>query len=150
MQKIIIFGYSGMGRFVQYSLDTKQYQVVAFLDNCEKIWNGENKIPILSPEKVKELEYDFIVISLAEYEEEMKRQLISYGVSEEKIITFMRLDLKWQEPRYAMMRNCMSTIIERNIWVVPVKHTLIRDSEGQVVKRAKLPVETVLVLMYEL
>ena len=116
MQKIIIFGYSGMGRFVQYSLDTKQYQVVAFLDNCEKIWNGENKIPILSPEKVKELEYDFIVISLAEYEEEMKRQLISYGVSEEKIITFMRLDLKWQEPRYAMMRNCMSTIIERNIW----------------------------------
>lgn len=37
MQKIIIFGYSGMGRFVQYSLDTKQYQVVAFLDNCEKI-----------------------------------------------------------------------------------------------------------------
>ena len=58
MQKIIIFGYSGMGRFVQYSLDTKQYQVVAFLDNCEKIWNGENKIPILSPEKVKELEYE--------------------------------------------------------------------------------------------
>ena len=115
MQKIIIFGYSGMGRFVQYSLDIKQYQVVAFLDNCEKIWNGENKIPILSPEKVKELEYDFIVISLAEYEEEMKRQLISYGVSEEKIITFMRLDLKWQEPRYAMMRNCMNTIIERNI-----------------------------------
>ena len=77
---------------------------------------GKIKFLFYLPEKVKELEYDFIVISLAEYEEEMKRQLISYGVSEEKIITFMRLDLKWQEPRYAMMRNCMSTIIERNIW----------------------------------
>lgn len=114
MQKVIIFGYSGLGKFTYYSLDPKKYEVVAFLDNCKEIWREEG-VPVLPPDRVKKLDYDFIVISLAEYEAEIKQQLISYGVLKDKIITFMPQDLKWQEPRYAMMRSCIESIKERKI-----------------------------------
>lgn len=117
-KKIVIFGCSGFGKLVQYSLDNEKYEIVTYIDNCEEIQGKNiNNIKVDAPYKVKNYEFDYIIISLPEYENEMKTQLYSLGVTDEKIITFMpnKYEVSWQEPRYAMMKNCAEQIVARNV-----------------------------------
>ena len=62
-------------------------KIVAFLDN-NKNKQGQylDNILIFSPEKIKELEYDY-VFPLSVYTKEMKLQLLDLGVHEKRIIT---------------------------------------------------------------
>lgn len=117
-KKVIIFGCSGLGKLVQYSLDNNKYEVTGYIDNCEEIWGKDiSGIKVISPYDIKNYAFDYIIISLSEYENEMRNQLHSIGVADEKIITFMpnKNEVIWQEPRYAMMKNCAEQIIARNI-----------------------------------
>lgn len=117
-KKVIIFGCSGLGKLVLYSLDNEKYEIVSYIDNCEEIQGKNiNGIKVDSPVNVNNYEFDYIIISLSEYENEMKTQLYSIGIADEKIITFMpnKNEVSWQEPRYAMMRSCAEQIAIRSV-----------------------------------
>lgn len=71
----------------------------------------------LNPNQIVYLEYDYVIISIAIYDSEMRAQLHELGVVDSKIMTFMpdSSGIQWSDPRYAMMRNCIQYIKERNI-----------------------------------
>jgi FlaA1/EpsC-like NDP-sugar epimerase len=60
MKKVIIFGCSGFGKFVKYSLDDKLYEVVAFVDNCKEL-HGKvlHQTRVISPEEIVKHEFDW-------------------------------------------------------------------------------------------
>lgn len=71
---------------------------------------------IFSPSILKSADFDFVIISVSEYQREITANLLEMGVDKEKIITFMHEDvIKWDEERYAMAKNCISYIKERKI-----------------------------------
>lgn len=118
MKKIIIFGASGYGKKVLYSLDDKEYKAIAFIDNRTEL-QGEkfNGIIIESPTEISKYSYDYIIISKAVYDQEMRKQLLELGVEEKKIITFQPnySQIRWQETRYAMLRICTEQIIAKKV-----------------------------------
>ena len=88
--KVFIFG---TGEFYnKYCKWVEQFDIIAFLDNNIKIQgtflNGHK---ILSPKELKNYTYDRIYI-LSSYLNEIKKQLISMGVSEQKIFYFFQLE----------------------------------------------------------
>ena len=94
MEKIVIFG---VGTYCKKRLgEFKNVNVVAFVDNrnfeCNEFIND---IPVYSPSKLKNIEYDKICIMTGRnYAEEIKEQLIGLGISEHKIFESDRLYFK--------------------------------------------------------
>lgn len=116
--KIVIFDCSGFGRQLEFSLDRRSYEIVAYLDNNTGIQGKQfHHITVFSPDAIHSLSYDKIIISLPDHEVQMKRQLTQLGVAEEKIETCSsRIDgLNMQELRYVMLRLCMEQIAHRKI-----------------------------------
>lgn len=118
MKKVIIFGASGYGKKALYSLDEKEYETIAFIDNHKEL-QGEkfNGIMIESPTEISKYNYDYIIISKAIYDQEMRKQLLELGVDEKKIISFQPnySQIDWQETRYAMLRICIEQIINKKV-----------------------------------
>lgn len=118
MKRVIIFCTNGLGELVFHSLDDENVNVIAFSDNDRtkwgKAWGG---VPIVPPEKITELEYDYIIIAYASYANEIRSQLLGMGVSEEKIILFQENydGIEWFESRIALMRKCADIITERGL-----------------------------------
>ncbi|MBY0011653.1 TylF/MycF/NovP-related O-methyltransferase [Paenibacillus typhae] len=118
MKKILIFGASGYGRRVFYSLDDRYLKVTAFIDNHKAKQGGQLlDIPIIAPEQIVNYEYDYIIISVGSLEASIKPQLIGLGVAEEKIVTYLSdySDLFQLENRHVMARSCMNEIKARGI-----------------------------------
>lgn len=118
MKKVIIFGASGYGRKVLYSLDYTRFEVILFIDNNKDISGQEIAgIPIQTPDTLKNYQFDIIIISLAQYEKEMRTQLLSIGVSDNQVITYMpnTEEVIWNDQRVSMLRLCIEEIKSRNI-----------------------------------
>lgn len=118
MKKVLIFGSSGYGKKVLYMLDSKEYETIAFLDNNEDvIGKSLVGIPIDHPRNIYKYSFDFVIISVATYELEIKQQLLDAGVEEAKISVFLPNDkgICFQDERIAMMRACMDRLKETNI-----------------------------------
>lgn len=118
MKKIIIFGASGYGKKVLYSLDEDKYKVGLFIDNNEEIaGNFIDGIRIELPKNIMKYDFDYVIISLADYQMEMTEQLTKLGVSNKKIITYMpnEKDIKWDETRISTLRRCIQEIKDRKI-----------------------------------
>lgn len=118
MKKVIIFGCSGYGKQVLYSLDDSEYQVVAYIDNCKEVQNKiVNGLLVVAPSEVIKYEFDYVIISLPWYEEEMREQLGELGIANEKIITYKanKNGIVWDETRLAMLRASIEQIKERGI-----------------------------------
>jgi len=84
-EKIIIFGTGDGGK--SYHNNNDSYETIAFCDNDEKK-QGElfNDIKIISPNDIKNINYDYIVIA-SMYVTEIKEQLITeLGIESNKII----------------------------------------------------------------
>lgn len=116
--KIIILGASGYAKKVQYMLDDEKYKIMAFLDNnIDRQGKYLNGIYIDSPNNIKKYQFDRIIISLADYQEEMSRQLFELGVMPEQVVTFIPhdKDVYWQDSRIAHLRNCVEELREKNI-----------------------------------
>jgi len=115
-KKILIFCASGYGIKVAYHLDF-DCELVAFVDNNPLYngnWGGGKKC--ITPSEIKNYDYDLIVIAIADYEAEITAQLLSLGVSQEKIVTFCPNNkVRWLDERYAAARACIRYIKERNI-----------------------------------
>jgi glycosyltransferase family protein len=86
--KLLIFGAGQNGRKVSESFITANTDIVAYIDN-DKDKNGSaflNK-PIITPSKIFEYEFEFIVISNYIYQQ-INDELVKEGIDQEKIINY--------------------------------------------------------------
>lgn len=90
--KLILFGTGVYYEKRKKSDCIKKNNIIAFLDNDPvKQTLKIDECSIVSPEKINQFEFDYIVI-MSKYQEEMKHQLIDYGISERYIISFSQLE----------------------------------------------------------
>lgn len=92
-EKIIVFGAGYLGTRFQHMLKMVDYgrNISCFCDNDTSKWNTYfNGVDIISPREAAEKNKDgFFIIANANNYEEMKRQLINYGIDEERIFIFL-------------------------------------------------------------
>lgn len=115
----MIYCVCGYGEKVLYALDDEKYFVVGFLDSSPEIW-GKNYAgkPVYPPAQLGELEYDRIIIAIAEYEEEIRESLIStYGVDKRKITAYLShaQGIHWRDERVVALRKCIAVLRERGV-----------------------------------
>lgn len=115
-------GCSGYGKWVLHMLDKTKTEPVAFVDNkaipLRESFPGKNfwGLPCVHPQEISSIEYDGIILSVPEYREEMRKQLITVGVPADKIIDFdMGNAIFYQDTRIAQATYCLSILKERNI-----------------------------------
>ena len=91
MKKIVVFGAGIRGKRYVSNPYIKS-DVIAFVDNNENLWGTYYQgIPILSPSQLKDLQYDYIVISIIDTKiyNNIKNQLISsLSVPDNKIVSY--------------------------------------------------------------
>jgi putative sugar O-methyltransferase len=104
---ILVFGTGGSSVGIEHECVLYGFNIVAYIDNDPKKWNTvrEGK-PILPPAAISELSFDRIITATALFHEEMRQQLISLGIPDEKIFT-TRVDSRhWTEGfRYLIYRR---------------------------------------------
>ena len=91
--KIVLFGAANaMLQAASESLRNDTCEIVAFCDNNEHkqgiIWN---ELPILSIDKLNEVEYDFIVVGAWFSYQYIRQNLIDAGISESKILPLLSI-----------------------------------------------------------
>lgn len=70
---------------LRFTYPQREYEIVAFIDNNpKKVGKSFNDIPIISPDKIYEYQYDYISI-WSTYYEEIKKQLDGLKIPHEKI-----------------------------------------------------------------
>lgn len=87
-ERIIVFGLGQRFKEIKgkYSDLFEKLNVVAYLDNNEKLWGNQwGNVPVMSPLSIAGLSYDKIVLTTV-YVKDMKEQMIGLGVPKEKII----------------------------------------------------------------
>ncbi len=120
-KKVLIFCAGGYGKRVQYALDEDFYEIIGYLDNNRKKWGTFcGRIKIMPPAALlnNNLIYDYIIISLPDYEEEIKLTLINqFGIEEGKILTYNAFykGVRWREEREIALLMCIEQIRDRNI-----------------------------------
>ena len=90
--RIILFGASELGQMMLESFSSNK-QVICFIDNDSKKHNTEFAgLSVKSPDDIRLLDYDYIVISSSFYDEILE-QLLSMGIPEEKIASVINGEL---------------------------------------------------------
>lgn len=126
---VIVFGTGGFYQKYKEQLIMKGINIVAYTDNDLKkhgtFFEGK---PVISPSKIKQIEYDYIIIA-SSFWIEIEAQLVQMGIEMNKIwIPFMRKIISTQdddlnkieikrliEKRRISKRKAMSIIIENGI-----------------------------------
>ncbi len=85
--KVIVFGVGNYFRKREKDiLQQNDFEIIAFADNNENLWKERiYNIPILSPDTILKINYDFIII-MSIYTSEIVKQLLGMGIEKEKII----------------------------------------------------------------
>lgn len=85
--KIVVFGTGSF--FINRKDALSKEEIISFVDNDKEKWNKKiDDIPIVSPEQIKDLVYDKIIV-MSRKKEEMRRQLvIDFGIDESSILDF--------------------------------------------------------------
>lgn len=85
--KIVIFGTGSTEERVRKILNEK-VEIVAYLDNNRNKWGTiYNNIKVCEANKIKELQYDYVVIA-SQYNKAIYDQLLSIGVESKKIMQY--------------------------------------------------------------
>ena len=117
-------GCGGYGKWILHMIDKTKAEPIAFIDNNAIKLRKESPnetffgLPCIHPEELKQsdLKYDIIILSIPNYYNEMREQLISLGVSKDKIVDFnMAESFIYKDVRIAYATHCLSIIKERNI-----------------------------------
>jgi len=104
MKKTVIFGAGTLGKTLYHKL-RKNGGSYIMVDNDPKKWRDD----VLSPEKLREIEFEKIYIAVASEGEEILRQLTSeYSVPEHKILGF-----------YGNNSDNTSNFMSRTSWLEP-------------------------------
>ena len=86
-KKIVVFGLGKIYRSFLNLYDSSKTEIIALSDNNEELRTGIISNNVVEPEKIVELEYDYIVITTRFYNE-IEKQLIGYGIRKECILNF--------------------------------------------------------------
>lgn len=119
-KQLLIMGCSGYGKWVLHMIDRDKAEPIAFVDNNAMRLQADSfagwGLPCIHPQELSNLKYDAIILSIPEYYDAMREQLISIGVPDEKIIDFdMGQSFFYKDSRIAQATHCLSVIKERNI-----------------------------------
>ena len=119
MKKVIIYCCTGNAEHVTYLLNETEYQVVGYSDSNPEIWGKEFFGGVVyPPAEIKQLDFDLLIISIAEHGDVIKKALLEeYGVPENKIRIFQLIDKGvWlEDERVAMLRKCVAMLKDRNV-----------------------------------
>lgn len=87
---VIIFGCGNFGYNAKKWLLKNQYRIIGYSDNNEKLWGSSlDGLPILKPDTLEINNNNYkILIANERHSEEIKRQLMDYGVKECNIAVF--------------------------------------------------------------
>lgn len=122
--RIIIWGmgncmYSFMSKPGLYKRDT----IIAFVDNNEKLWGKFfHNIPILAPEELSKLKYDYVIICALD-ETNIKKQMIEeLEIAIDKIKTFrgimedyaQKIISKYEDDESEEIKNSISHIKKKD------------------------------------
>ncbi|WP_339295016.1 TylF/MycF/NovP-related O-methyltransferase [Paenibacillus sp. FSL W7-1279] len=111
--KVIIFGAGNGGSRVFYLLD-QQYEVIAFADNnLAKQGRSLYSKPIISPERINNYSYDYIIIANLQSESIITQLVDDNDVSRDKIIDFYRNQMF--DSRIASLRLAADEIYENQV-----------------------------------
>lgn len=89
MYDVIIFG-TGVSSQLVMNVLNDSCRIIAFLDNNPRALGTKNAVPVLCPDKINNIKYDFIVIG-SQYNQEIYKQLISLNVEKTKILQFYKV-----------------------------------------------------------
>jgi len=102
MIRVLIFGASEGGRKVTRMLKEDNIEILAYVDNDkEKIGQKINGKEVISPEKINEFNYNYILIA-SMYFNEIIDQLTNMGISKSRIIKIHGLNSDFSE---SIMKN---------------------------------------------
>lgn len=87
MKKVIIWGTGGMAHGLSKSFDVTEVEIVAYVDNDHLKWSRlYNGYEIISPQQLRDKEFDYIFISSELYQRDIFSQIIELGIDNEKVI----------------------------------------------------------------
>lgn len=87
METAVCFGAAGGGRRL-YQRISEEYHVIAFVDNDRNKWGTKLMgVPIYNPDKLKKLDFDYLIITSAPGLMTIRKQCEKLGVEDDKIIT---------------------------------------------------------------
>ncbi|MCL2019504.1 MAG: TylF/MycF family methyltransferase [Oscillospiraceae bacterium] len=117
MKKVVIFGAGALGKSLRYRFG--QSASVIMVDNDSAKWSDE----IFSPEKLKEIDFDFVYIAVSSFIDEIHEQLKNeLCVPEHKIIKF------WEQNN-----NNTLNFLNRVSWLEPFSmHLNIHNISGSI------------------
>lgn len=106
MDKVIIFGASKNDKRT-HDLVRENYEIICYSDNDETKWGERiDNIPVVPPDRIREQNYDKIVIASITAAYSIRQQLIGYGVDPVDIDTsYMDLQIKARERFLADFAN---------------------------------------------
>ena len=102
--KVIIFGVGNIGRIIFATLKSKGITPIAFADNNKTLWNTSIEgVNVVAPDSIADIGEDTkIVVANVEHNAEIQEQLISYGISRDRLIICDSYDYA---ARKILMRN---------------------------------------------
>lgn len=120
--KVIIWGMDdeyvvSLHNIINLWVELGKIQIVAYVDNEKYILNRYNGIPIFPEYKIKEIEYEYIVVVNKDYISEAMRLKKLYYVSEDKIIcgnVFLSAFFDWE--RYIKVKQSHITLITESCY----------------------------------
>ena len=117
MKKVLIYCASGYGERVHHLLDEEKYEVIGFVDrNAEVQQQLVCGLKVYAPTEIPKLNYDLIVIAVAEFAAEIKKDLIEkYNVDSSKIEVYLGGRIDYLDERIGALRAAVAMQKERGI-----------------------------------
>lgn len=109
LMKIIIYGYGKTGKsYEKYIRENKLAEIVAITDKKYDLNRNQNSL-FVSIDECKNFEYDYIIITPIDYEDEIRAELLLKGFSNNKIKNIFSYDIAadsiFQKNRYCNLCN---------------------------------------------
>lgn len=93
MIKILIFGTGINMQKISKVINYNKVEIIALIDNNNLKWGRKiNNIKVISPHKIKQYNYDFIIIASIDYIN-ITKQLTSLNIEDKKIVQFYNYSL---------------------------------------------------------
>ncbi len=118
MKKVLIYGYSGAGKNVEYSLDRRDYNILGYIDDNEEIQGKTvwRDCPVVGSEHIKVFDYDYIIVAPFWRSKEMMEKLDAYEVPHEKIVIWDEINkVSKLDYRIAQLRVCADVIRDSRV-----------------------------------
>lgn len=103
---VVIFGVSEGSSGVEYDCALYGFNIIAYIDNDRSKWKSFREgVPVLPPSAINDLVFDKVFTASDAFHEEMKLQLLSLGVDEERIFRLGGRHRQWPTgARYLISR----------------------------------------------